>query len=151
MESMIGRLWALEDAARRLVAAVRKSAMHDAADIEDDGSIRIRSEMETAVKRWRARSTWQAKHHKRMFLATYEYWIREERQRRARAVWICSSGEQQEDDRGGLQEALYKSVRHNDEENFLGRFGRAMTMMKATAYWRKRELSRRLIQFKGWG
>ena len=46
-----------------------------------------------------------------------------------------------------VREALYKWVRHNDEENYLGRFGRAVTMMRATAYWRRRELGRRLIQF----
>ena len=73
--------------------------------------------------------------------------VQEERQRRARLVWICSLGEIQDDEKGALREALYKWVRHNDEENFLGWFGRAVTIMRATAYWRKRELGRRRIQF----
>ena len=36
-ENMVGGLWALEDTVKRLVAAVRKSAGYDAADIKDDG------------------------------------------------------------------------------------------------------------------
>ena len=89
MENMIGRLWALEDAAKRLVAAVKKSAMMQL--ILKTMGVGIKSEIETAVKIWRTQT--QARRMRRwlqrMFLATYTYWVREERQRRARPVWIC--------------------------------------------------------------
>ena len=131
----------------RLVAAVRKSAMMQL--ILKTMGVGMKSEISRAVKRWKTQT--QARRMRRwvqrMFLATYAYWVQEERQRRARPVWICSSGEMQGDEEGTLREAPYKWVRHNDEENYLGRFGRAVKMMRAAAYWRRRELGRRLIQF----
>ena len=54
MENMIGGLWALEDAAKRLVAAVRKSAMMQL--ILKTMGVGIKSEIETAVKIWRTQT-----------------------------------------------------------------------------------------------
>ena len=93
----------------------------------------IRSEIETAMKRWRTQTQmrrielWVHKGEKarmrrfiqRMFLATYTYWVREERQRRDRPVWICGPGEKRDSEKGAraeghilkelgaLKEALY--------------------------------------------
>ena len=48
-ENMVGRLWALEDATKRLVAAVNKSAMMQM--ILKTTGVGIKSEIETATKR----------------------------------------------------------------------------------------------------
>ena len=166
IENMVGRLWALEDATKRLVAAVKKSAMMQL--ILKTMGVGIKSEMETAMRRWRTQTQieicemWVQKGKRarmrrlvqRYFLAAYTYWVREERQRRDRPVWICGpdeKGSRAEEpilrELKAMEEALYKWKRHNDEENYLGRFGRAARMMRAAAYWRRRELGRRLIQF----
>ena len=92
-----------------------------------------------------------------MFLATYTYWVQEERQRRARPVLICGPEGAQDSERGAraeehilkelgaMKEALHEWMHHND--CYLGRFERTVTIMRATAYLQRRELGRRLIQF----
>ena len=47
----------------------------------------------------------------------------------------------------GVREALYKWMHHDDDHDDDYYLERAVTMMRATAYWRRRELGRRLIQF----
>ena len=107
VENMVGRLWALEDAVKRLVAAVKKSAMMQL--ILKTMGVGIKSEIETctAMKRWRMQTQmrrielWVHKGEnarmgrfiQRMFVAKYTYWVREERQRRDRPVWVCGPGE----------------------------------------------------------
>jgi hypothetical protein len=54
IENMVGRLWALEDATKRLVAAVKKSAMMQL--MLKTMGVGIKSEIETAVERWRTQT-----------------------------------------------------------------------------------------------
>ena len=72
-ENIIGRLRALEDATKRLVAAVRKSAMMQL--VLETMGVGIKSEISRAVRRWKEQT--QARRMRRwvqrMFLATYAY------------------------------------------------------------------------------
>ena len=143
VENMVGRLWALEDAAKRLVAAVKKSAMMQL--ILKTMGVGIKSEIETAMRRWRTQTQmrrlelWVHKGEKarmrrlvqRYFLATYTYWVREERQRRDRPVWICGpdeKGSRAEEpilrELRAMKEALFGWMRHR--KYYLGRFARAV-------------------------
>ena len=83
VENMVGRLWVLEVATKRLVAAVMESAMMQL--ILKTLGVGIKSEIETAMNRWRTQTQmrrialWVHKGEKarmrrfiqRMFLATY--------------------------------------------------------------------------------
>ena len=136
VENMVGRLWALEDAAKRLVAAVKKSAMMQL--ILKTMGVGIKSEIETAMRRWRTQTQmrhcelWVQKGKRarmrrlvqRYFLATYTYWVREERQRRDRPVWIC--GPDEEGSRAeepilrelrAMEEALRKWMHYDDDHD----------------------------------
>ena len=131
VENMVGRLWALEDAAKRLVAAVKKSAMMQL--ILKTMGVGIKSETETAMRRWRTQTQmrhcelWVQKGKRarmrrlvqRYFLATYTYWVREERQRGDRPVWICGpdeKGSRAEEpilgEMRAMKEALFGWMRH---------------------------------------
>ena len=90
-----------------MVAAVKKSAMTQL--ILKTLGVGIKSGLETATKRWitQAQIVRMRRWVQRMFLATYAYWVREERQRRDRPVWICGPGEERKTRREHEQRSIF--------------------------------------------